>query len=110
VSISYKHINDNFPLAIRLSSFHSHNNNYKSYPNPVNSISQIKYSLPFGGNVKLFLTNTLGQTLKSYESEYKEKGIYNLSIDLNSHSSGIYFLNIQFNNFQIKSTKVVLIK
>jgi photosystem II stability/assembly factor-like uncharacterized protein len=67
----------------------------QNYPNPFNPNTVISYSLPSASNVKLIVYNTLGQTIKVLENEYKHAGNYTVNFNASDLPSGIYFYTIQ---------------
>ena len=81
----------------------------QNYPNPFNPNTVISYSLPSASNVKLIVYNTLGQTIKTLESGYKNAGNYSINFNASALPSGIYFYRLEAGQFsQIK--KMILIK
>ena len=81
----------------------------QNYPNPFNPNTVISYSLPSASNVKLIVYNTLGQTVKTLESGYKNAGKYTVTFNASDLPSGIYFYKLEAGQFsQIK--KMILIK
>lgn len=49
-----------------------------NYPNPFNPATTIKYNLNESGNIKLIVSNPLGEEVKVVESEFKEAGEYSV--------------------------------
>jgi photosystem II stability/assembly factor-like uncharacterized protein len=86
---------------------------YQNYPNPFNSISKIKYQLSNiqikNQKVKLIIYNSIGQKEMTLIDKVQGPGIYEVSFDGSNLASGIYFYQLQVNDFmQVK--KMVLIK
>jgi len=86
---------------------------YQNYPNPFNSISKIKYQLSNiqikNQKVKLIIYNSIGQKIMTLIDKVQGPGIYEVSFDGSNLTSGIYFYQLQVNDFmQVK--KMVLIK
>jgi hypothetical protein len=81
----------------------------QNYPNPFNPTTVISYSLPSSSNIKLIVYNTLGQSIKTLESGYKQAGNYSINFNASDRPSGIYFYKLEAGSFsQIK--KMLLIK
>lgn len=82
---------------------------FQNYPNPFNSGTIISYSLPLVSNVKLIVYNTLGQSIKTLENEFKNAGNYYINFNASDFPSGIYFYKLEAGQFsQVK--KMILIK
>jgi hypothetical protein len=65
--------------------------------------------LPSVSNVKLFVYNTLGQTVKILENGFKNAGNYSVTFNAADIPSGIYFYKLEAGQFsQVK--KMMLIK
>ncbi|MBU0559280.1 MAG: T9SS type A sorting domain-containing protein [Bacteroidetes bacterium] len=84
--------------------------NIKSYPNPVNGICQISYSIPNDGIVKVFINNSIGQIIKIIDQSFKHAVKHQFGLNMNSEASGVYFVNIIINGSQMKSIKIILMK
>ena len=81
----------------------------QNYPNPFNPTTVISYSLPSASNIKLIVYNTLGQTVKIIENEYKNAGNYTVNFNASNLPSGIYFYKLEAGQYsQIK--KMILLK
>lgn len=87
---------------------------YQNYPNPFNPITSIKYEIPVGGSVSVIIYDITGRVVNTLiNSEYRERGIQNVSFDGTNYASGIYFyrliLNVNGSQYE-KNNKMVLIK
>jgi hypothetical protein len=83
---------------------------YDAYPNPFNPSTTIKFNLAKAGNVSLKVYNVVGQLVKSVVSnEFKEKGEYQLNLNMNNLSSGVYFYTLTQGAQQV-TKKMVLLK
>ncbi len=89
----------------------------QNYPNPFNPSTNISFSLPAPGHVKLDLFNFLGKKIATLINMDESKGIYNFQFEASSINgglpSGIYFYRLdetttKGNFTQIK--KMVLLK
>jgi hypothetical protein len=81
----------------------------QNYPNPFNPTTEISYSLHTATNVKLIVFNTLGQTIKTLVSEYKNPGKYSVNFNASALPSGIYFYRLEMENQSIVK-KMILLK
>lgn len=73
----------------------------QNYPNPFNPETNIEYSLPVSGNVRLVVYNMLGQIINELVNEVKSAGTYKLSWNASNRAgeklpSGVYFYELQF--------------
>lgn len=64
---------------------------YGNYPNPFNSSTIIKYSIPKQSFVNLKIYDVLGRELMTLDEGIKSAGTYSVMFDASSYSSGIYF-------------------
>tara|TARA_Y100001970_G_scaffold155040_1_gene189918 strand:+ start:3842 stop:4534 length:693 start_codon:yes stop_codon:yes gene_type:complete len=71
------------------------------YPNPFNPTCNINYSIPSYGMVKVALIDINGREVQSLTNGMLSKGNYDIKIDGNNLSSGIYFLSILHDNNQL---------
>lgn len=81
----------------------------QNYPNPFNQTTNIKYTIPENGFVKLKVFDSLGNVVKILVSELQNSGVYEIIFNVQNLSSGIYFYSIQCNNFS-QTRKFVLRK
>lgn len=82
---------------------------YNSYPNPFNSISNIKFQIVNSGNVEITLFDLLGREVKTLVNENLQPGTYKVSFDVEGLKSGIYFCKLNTKGYS-KIIKLVLIK
>ncbi len=69
------------------------------FPNPVSDKTQLNYTLIDDSDVMITLLNSLGQEIKTIDTESKQaKGAYQLEIPLDELKSGLYFIRIEVNN------------
>jgi hypothetical protein len=82
--------------------------NLKVYPNPGNGRFTLSYSVNGSGNVKMMMTNMLGQIVYS-EQKYVAKGTINEQLNLSNLANGIYSLRIE-TGYGMSTIKVAVIK
>ncbi len=87
---------------------------YNSYPNPFNSSTVIKYSLPNHGNVNFIIYDILGRIIKTIFIEHDNGGLKQLIWDGTNEtgadvSSGVYLCTMKFGSTQ-RTTKITLLK
>ena len=81
----------------------------QNYPNPFNPTTIIQFALPVKTLVSIKLYDALGREVRSLLNKEMEPGIYKLHLDARELASGIYFYQIQANNF-IQTRKMLIIK
>ena len=81
----------------------------QNHPNPFNPVTQIKYTLPNDGHVRLDVHNILGQKVASLVDEKQKAGYKSARWGASSFSSGIYFYRLQAGDF-VQTKKMVLLK
>ncbi len=65
------------------------------YPNPTNNITTIELELKSTENVKIDLTNTNGEIVKTFLNKVFEIGLNKIEINTSDISSGSYFVVVQ---------------
>lgn len=81
----------------------------QNYPNPFNPTTQIEFSTPASGPVKLRVFNSIGQTVETLVNENLTAGLHSISFNASGLSSGIYFYQLEFNG-KVLSRKMALLK
>ena len=81
----------------------------QNYPNPFNPSTNIKYSVPENGFVKLAVYNLIGEEVSLLVNEQVNGGFYEIEFDAAALPSGIYFYRIQAGNY-VETKKMILIK
>ena len=82
---------------------------YQNYPNPFNSTTTIKYIIPYSGDVSLKVFDLLGNEVAILIDGYQESGSYEKSFNADNLSSGIYFYQLNANDFT-STKKLILLK
>jgi hypothetical protein len=81
----------------------------QNYPNPFNPVTNIEFSLPKGGIVKLIVYDILGKEVSTLINQDMKAGMYKADWDASVYPSGIYFYNITSEGFS-ETKKMVLVK
>ncbi len=81
----------------------------QNYPNPFNPVTNIKFGIPYSGNVKLIVFDILGREVATLINEFKSSGNYVVDFDASSLSSGAYFYRIESGSFT-ETKKMFLVK
>ncbi len=82
----------------------------KTYPNPFNPVVNIEFNLPSPTKVSLKVYDIGGNLVKSLiENKGMKEGSYRYKLNGSKLSSGVYFIKLEGNNFNLVK-KVVLMK
>ncbi len=81
----------------------------QNYPNPFNPVTNIKFSVPKTGFVKLTVYDAAGKESAVLYSGELTAGTYNYDFDASQLASGIYFYKLESNDFS-QTKKMVLVK
>jgi len=81
----------------------------QNYPNPFNPSTEISFSIPQAGNVKLTIFNSIGQEVTTLINKQMEQGNYKVKFDASKLTSGIYFYKLESGNF-VSVKKMMLMK
>lgn len=79
------------------SSIAKNNLNVSIYPNPTNNISNLVVNLDKASDIKVEVTNALGQEINTMTIK-GEAGQHVISLDLSNENAGVYFYNITTNS------------
>jgi hypothetical protein len=82
---------------------------FQNVPNPVMDNTNIRFYLPQDGNVRLIVSNTLGQEIITLTSAEFPKGMHTIQMDATSMSTGVYLYSLEANNKSI-TKQLTLIK
>ena len=77
-----------------------------AYPNPTPDNIELQLFLIQEEQIKIILTNSFGQTIKTFESSTFDPGEHTLRYDLSDLPSGVYFLNISSKTSKSQSIKL----
>lgn len=81
----------------------------QNYPNPFNPVTNIKFSIPKAGFVKLVIFDVTGREISTLVSQSMKAGNYVVDFDASSLTSGVYFYRIEAGEYR-QTKKMVLIK
>jgi mannan endo-1,4-beta-mannosidase len=84
---------------------------HQNIPNPVNTMTTIRYSLPQDDFVLIELHNSLGEIVQEIERDYKSRGEHELTLSFNNSrlAGGIYIYTLKTSN-KILSKKLIFLK
>lgn len=81
----------------------------QNYPNPFNPTTNINFSIPKAGNVKLVVFDVNGKQVAELVNEQLNAGVYKFDFNASGLSSGVYFYKLVTNEFtEVK--KMMLVK
>lgn len=66
-----------------------------NYPNPFNSSTTIRYSVPYQSEVRIEIYDILGRKIETLEQGQKEAGVYRVVWNASGIPSGIYFYRLR---------------
>jgi outer membrane protein assembly factor BamB len=81
----------------------------QNYPNPFNSTTHIRYTIPQSGDITVKVYDLLGKEVAVLLDRYQDKGEYDLIFQPDDLPSGVYFYQLQAENF-ILTKKLILVK
>jgi hypothetical protein len=81
----------------------------QNYPNPFNPTTNIKFTIPEAGSVKIKIFDILGSEVKTLVDETRSPGTYELNINTSGLSSGVYFYSMEAGKFH-SVRKMILMK
>lgn len=80
-----------------------------AYPNPWNPTTTIRYNVPSGSPVTIKVYDALGKEVATLVNEIKPAGSYQITMNGNCLSSGIYFYQMTAGSFT-ETKKLILLK
>jgi hypothetical protein len=72
---------------------------FQNYPNPFNPRTTIRYGLPERSKVIIKIYDITGTQVQILENSMKDAGYHNISWNSSRVASGIYFYQVQTENF-----------
>ncbi len=108
IEITYPSAVDNFDKAssAKIPSAYSLSQNY---PNPFNATTTIQYDVPEFSHVTIAILNANGQLIEILVDSQRNAGRYTISWDGSNVASGLYFIRMQADNFEM-TRKCLLLK
>jgi hypothetical protein len=80
----------------------------QNHPNPFNPTTQISFTIPKAGVVKLSVYNLLGEVVTELVNTNLEAGSHQYQFNANNLTSGIYFYSISVNGFtEVKKMNLI---
>lgn len=98
--IGIQQISTNVPAGYRLE---------QNYPNPFNPVTNIEFSIPKSGHVKLSVFDINGKLVTILADQNLSLGTYNADFDAAYLSTGVYFYTLETNSF-IQTKRMILVK
>jgi hypothetical protein len=80
----------------------------QNFPNPFNTVTTIRFSVPRREHISLAVFNTLGQKISNLVNGELEKGIHEIVFDGSRFSSGVYFLRLSDSETSVKIRMMLL--
>jgi hypothetical protein len=80
----------------------------QNYPNPFNPVTTITYEVPTNSFVKIVLYDILGRELKTLVNNYFQTGKYEIRLNADNLSSGIYIYTMSSENVKISKKMLIL--
>jgi cyclomaltodextrinase / maltogenic alpha-amylase / neopullulanase len=81
---------------------------FQNYPNPFNPLTTIRYEISHGTHVRLSVFNTLGEEIAIPQNGLQPAGSYEVKLDGNKLSSGVYYYRIEAGDF-VQTKKLLLL-
>jgi len=81
----------------------------QNYPNPFNPTTNIQFSIPESGNVKLSVYNLVGEEVAVLVNGFRQAGTFEVNFDASNLSTGVYLYKLQSAN-SVQTMKMMLLK
>jgi len=81
----------------------------QNYPNPFNPTTDINYSIPKSGFVKIKVYDLLGREVTTLVNEFKPAGNYHVQFNAGKLVSGVYFYRMESGEYS-QTKKLLLLK
>lgn len=79
----------------------------QNYPNPANNSTVITYYLPSFGQVKVSVSNVIGETIATLINDNQTAGEHSVEMDVKKLAQGIYYYTLQFGDRKIVKKMVI---
>ncbi|MBN1632859.1 MAG: T9SS type A sorting domain-containing protein [Ignavibacteria bacterium] len=80
----------------------------QNYPNPFNPVTNISYSLPKAGYVKISVFDISGREIQTVVNEFKNAGTHIVSLNASDFSSGLYFYKMTSADYSETKSMILL--
>jgi endo-1,4-beta-xylanase len=80
----------------------------QNYPNPFNPSTNIVYTLPQSGSVKLDIYDATGRKITTLVNETQPAGVYKVVFNAANYASGVYFYQLRVNSSMITKSMVLI--
>ena len=81
----------------------------QNHPNPFNPSTNIKYTVPEAGNVKIAVYNLVGEEVAVLVDGFTQAGTFEVTFDASNLSSGVYLYQLQSSN-SVQTKKMMFLK
>jgi hypothetical protein len=81
----------------------------QNYPNPFNPSTNINYSIPEAGNIRLSVYNIVGEEVAVLVDGFSQAGFFEVSFNASNLPSGVYMYKLQSAN-SVQTKKMMLLK
>jgi hypothetical protein len=82
---------------------------FQNFPNPFNSSTEIRYTLPVEGHVALDVYNVGGQHIAGLVNVYQNRGEYSVTFDARGLATGLYLCTMKTETYS-SVMKMILIR
>ena len=82
---------------------------HRNYPNPFNPKTQLSFTLPEEGSVRLAVYDVAGRQIAVLANGHREAGRHSMPFDGSGLSSGVYFYRLEADGL-VEQRKMVLMK
>ncbi|MBK6506412.1 MAG: T9SS type A sorting domain-containing protein [Ignavibacteria bacterium] len=83
---------------------------YQNYPNPFNPSTTIRFSLKRSAEIKILLSNILGEQVRVLTDKFTTAGDHEVTLNSADLSTGVYFCSLIANGSVSQTIKLLLIK
>ncbi|MBK9227379.1 MAG: T9SS type A sorting domain-containing protein [Ignavibacteria bacterium] len=83
---------------------------HQNYPNPFNPSTTIKFSLKKSAEIKILLSNILGEQVRVLTDKFTTAGDHEVTLNSADLSTGVYFCSLIANGSVAQTRKLLLIK
>ncbi len=81
----------------------------QNYPNPFNPATTVSFTIPKPGNVSFRVFDPKGSEVRNYLNAFLQSGTYNVQIEGSDLPSGVYFYELQTEDFR-EAKRMILLK